>query len=100
MIKNIGAYLNELQAHIAGKAAISAIFSTRVYAGKPVTPPETGAYMYFQMLNNGEAVGDDRKGTLKKRALFEFYIIGNDKELPDVDLYTWLDVVSNAIVTV
>ena len=100
MIKNIGAYLSNLQAYIAGKTAISTIFSTRIYAGKPITPPGTGAYMYFQLLNNSELTGDDRSGTTKKKALFEFYLVANDKATPDEDLYTWLDAVSNALVTI
>lgn len=33
-------------------------------------------------------------------ALLEFYIIGNDKNMPDVEIYEALDALSNAIVTI
>lgn len=100
MIRNIGAYLDELQAHVASFSQITDIFSTRIYAGRPIIVPTTGKYLYFQMLNNSEKVGNDRNGTVKKIALFEFYIIGNDKNLPDVEIYEALDTISNNLVTI
>ena len=51
------------------------------------------------LINNSEAQGDDRGGTHIKRATLEFTIIANGKNVPDQDLYTWLDAISNAIVT-
>lgn len=99
MIRNIWAYIDELQAYIAGITAVSDVFSTRIYAGKPIIVP-TGKYLYFQLLNNSEKVGNDRVGGTKKMALLEFYIIGNDKNMPDVEIYEALDALSNAIVTI
>lgn len=51
------------------------------------------------MLTNSELIGNDRNGTVYKKALFEFYIMANNKAIPDQRLYTWLDVISNNLVT-
>lgn len=103
MIKNFGAYLAAFIDHLESKTAITTVFGTRIFAGKPVEIQDDGngePYLYVMLINNSEAVGDDRKGTHIKRALLEFCIVGNGKDIPDQDLYTWLDVISNAIVTV
>ena len=99
-IKHIWAYLNPLVTYIQTKAPIVTIFTANnIMAWKPVVVPASNPYLYFLMLTNSELIGNDRNGTVYKKALFEFYIMANNKAIPDQRLYTWLDVISNNLVT-
>lgn len=88
-----------MQAYLVGKTELNTLFGGRIYAGRPIIIP-TGKYLYFQLVNNLPKISNDRNGTIKKMAVFEFYIVGNDKNLPDVEIYEALDILSNNIVTI
>lgn len=95
MIKNIGSQLDKIQEYFESIPALS-IFE--IYAGKPITQPDW-LYLYFSLANNSAKVWDDSKWTLYKEALFDFVIVWNEKNLPDVELYEALDTLSNSIRT-
>jgi len=51
------------------------------------------------MSRNTPKISSDNKGMIYKEALFDFYLISNDKTTPDVVMYEKLDELSNKIRT-
>lgn len=98
MIKNIWAYLDKIQAYLKANTTINTLFWGRIYAWRPIGDLQ-GKSLFFSLINNSIQVAWDRNGTIRKKASFEFYIIGGGKWVPEVELYEALDVVSNEIIT-
>lgn len=92
-IINIGSKLDKIQAYIEDLELFE-----WVYAWKPITEP-TGVYLWFEMVNNSPKLWDDSEWTLLKEWLFNFHIVSNDKNTPDVVLYEKLDELSNELRT-
>ena len=97
MIVNIGTKIDLMEAHFSTLLPLIDIFEDRIYAWKPAAT-QSGMTLYFSEVTNSELVGSDNtyKSTFK-RAVFDFVIITNKKDTPDVVLYEHLDKVSNEI---
>lgn len=92
-IENIWAYMDLIQAHIAGLW-----LSASIYSWKPITPP-SWLYWYFRLENNSDKIADDSIGTHIKEATFDFIIASWNKTTPDSDMYELLNELSNELVT-
>ena len=95
MIKNIGSQLDKIQEYFEWIPALD-IFE--IYAGKPITQPDR-LYLYFTLANNSIKIQDDSSWAIYKEALFDFVIVWNKKDIPDVELYEALDLLSTNITT-
>ncbi len=99
MIKNIWAHLDKIVWYFKTKSSIVAKFPWGIHAGRPITQPAWGMYLYFMLENNSPKISSDNYWTYSKTWLFNFYIIWNNKSLADVELYEALDLLSNNIIT-
>lgn len=94
MRKNIWAYLDEVRTYILTKTSI---FS-EVVVWKPMDEVN-GLCLFFSMVNNNKQITNDIKGTERKKALFDFYIIWENKNTAEVEIYEAYDSLANSILT-
>lgn len=99
MIKNIWSNLDKIVWYLKTKSSIVAKFPWGIYAWRPIVQPIWWMYLYFMLENNSPKISSDNYGVYAKNALFDFYIIWNNKSLADVELYEALDLISNEIRT-
>lgn len=99
MIKNIWSQIDKIQAYIAWISAVLEVFAGWIFAWKPIIEPKNGKYLWFELINNSPKISNDTTGTTIKSALFHFYIVWNNKSVPDVELYEAIDILSNSILT-
>ena len=99
MIKNIWSQLDKIQAYLTWIPEIEEVFTGWIFAWKPVIPPTSGKYLWFELINNSPKISNDTTWTTIKSALFHFYIVWNNKSTPDVELYEAIDILSNSVLT-
>lgn len=98
-IINIGRKFDLIQEYLSNNTTISALFLWGIFAWKPLDV-WSDLSLYFGLSNNAPLIETDRKWqkNLKKRALLEFVITTNKKNIPEVEIYEALDILSNEIV--
>lgn len=98
-IINIWSKFDKIQEYLENNATILALFPWWIWAWKPLDV-WSSLSLYFWLSNNAPLIETDRKWqkNLKKRALFEFVITTNKKDIPEVEIYEALDTLSNEIV--
>jgi hypothetical protein len=69
-----------------------------VYAGKPITE-DSDVYGYFKLVQNTTITSDDNKGYMVKKATLDFAIIWQKKDISDMQMWVYLDSLSNAVCT-
>ena len=99
MIKNIWSQLDKIVNYLNTKSSLTTLFTGWIYAWRPIVKPTTWMYLYFMLENNSPKISSDNYWVHSKNALFDFYIIWNNKSKPDVELYQALDTLSNEIRT-
>ena len=96
IIINIGSKLDLLNTYFSNNITLSNLFSWGIYNGKPLEN-QSWLTLYFRLESNKTLVDDDSKRNLTKRSTFEFVIITNQKNIPDVEIYEALDTLINEI---
>lgn len=98
-IINIWSKLDLIQAYLKANTTLNDLFTWWIYAWKPVEVWATLS-LYFGLSNNTPLIETDRKWqkNLKKRAIMEFVITTNKKDIPEAEIYEALDTLSNEIV--
>ena len=99
MIINIGSKGDKIITYLKNITVVNQMFTWWIFFWKPVIEPKNWPYLYINLENNGVKINSDNKGVRAKVALFDFVIVGNDKTIPDVEMYEMLDLLSNNIRT-
>ena len=97
---NIGNRGDKIISYLKSISVLNTLFTWGIYFGKPIVEPTTWMYLYLHLQNNAQVkISSDNYGTYSKTAQFDFVIVGNDKAMPDVELYEALDLITNNIRT-
>ncbi len=99
MIKNIWSQFEKIYNFLNWNTTLNTLFSWWIYAWKPIDV-STNLSLYFSLSSNNALVRSDRtwKKTLKKKAIIEFVLIANNKQIAEADFYEALDTLTNEIV--
>ena len=96
MIINIWSKSDLLNTYLSNNVILSNLFNWWIYSWKPLENTNW-LTLFFTLENNQTLIDDDSKRLLTKRALFEFTIVTNKKEIPIVEIYESLDILVNEI---
>ena len=96
-VKNIWSQFDKIVEYLLTLPNIATTFTWGIYTWKPIIQPKKWKYMYLQMYSNYPETANDTNWVYAKSSFINFYIVGNDKNTPDAELYDCLDVLCNAI---
>jgi hypothetical protein len=94
MRKNIWSHLDKIKTYIENKVNIFDF----IFVWKPVKNIK-GLCLFFSLENNEKQIVTDVRWTERKVWLFDFFVIWETKEMPEVEIYEAYDSFSNLILT-
>lgn len=98
MITNLWSKLDLFESYLSSNTTLANIFTGWISIGKPITKLNWKT-LYLSLINNNVLIDSNRKDwkNIYKRALIEFVIVTNQKDIAHVEIYENLDTLSNEI---
>lgn len=98
-IINIWTVFDNLQKQLSENTVLDNLFVWWIYSGKPIHTVNWLA-LYFGLTTNNTYIETDRnwQRILMKKAIMEFVVVWNKKNIPDVEMFEAFDVLVNEIV--